>query len=197
MGRTGTLHACEQEGIAPDLMTIAKGLGAGYQPIGAVLLAQKIFDAFAGGSGAFQHGHTYLGHPMACAAGLAVLETLERDQLLANVVRQGVHLARRLEERFARHPHVGDIRGRGLFRALEFVADRSTKAPFPPALKLHARLKREAMARGLLVYPMGGTIDGTHGDHVLIAPPFIVDAAAIDTIVERLGESVDAAVATA
>jgi adenosylmethionine-8-amino-7-oxononanoate aminotransferase len=197
MGRTGTLHACEQEGIAPDLMTIAKGLGAGYQPIGAVLLAQKIFDAFAGGSGAFQHGHTYLGHPMACAAGLAVLETLERDQLLANVVRQGVHLARRLEERFARHPHVGDIRGRGLFRALEFVADRSTKAPFPPALKLHARLKREAMARGLLVYPMGGTVDGTHGEHVLIAPPFIVDAAAIDTIVERLGESVDAAVATA
>ena len=197
MGRTGTLHACEQEGIAPDLMTIAKGLGAGYQPIGAVLLAQKIFDAFAGGSGAFQHGHTYLGHPMACAAGLAVLETLERDQLLANVVRQGVHLARRLEERFARHPHVGDIRGRGLFRALEFVADRSTKAPFPPALKLHARLKREAMARGLLVYPMGGTVDGTHGDHVLIAPPFIVDAPAIDTIVERLGESVDAAVATA
>ena len=197
MGRTGTLHACEQEGIAPDLMTIAKGLGAGYQPIGAVLLGKKIFEAFANGSGAFQHGHTYLGHPMACAAGLAVLDTLERDQLLANVVRQGVHLARRLEERFARHPHVGDIRGRGLFRALEFVADRSTKQPFPPALKLHARLKREAMARGLLVYPMGGTIDGTHGDHVLIAPPFIVDATAIDTIVERLGEAVDAAVATA
>jgi adenosylmethionine-8-amino-7-oxononanoate aminotransferase len=197
MGRTGTLHACEQEGIAPDLMTIAKGLGAGYQPIGAVLVGQKIFDAFASGSGVFQHGHTYLGHPMACAAGLAVLETLEREQLLANVVRQGVHLARRLEERFARHPHIGDIRGRGLFRALEFVADRSTKQPFSPALKLHARLKREAMARGLLVYPMGGTVDGTQGDHVLIAPPFIVDATAIDTIVERLGESVDAAVANA
>ncbi len=194
MGRTGTLHACEQEGIAPDLMTIAKGLGGGYQPIGAVLVARKIFDAFANGSGVFQHGHTYLGHPMACAAALAVLETVERDHLIRNVVQQGNHLARRLTERFAHHPHVGDIRGRGLFRALEFVFDRDTKRPFAAELKFHARLKREAMARGLLIYPMGGTLDGTRGDHVLIAPPFIVDAPTIDTIVERLGEAVDAVV---
>jgi adenosylmethionine-8-amino-7-oxononanoate aminotransferase len=195
MGRTGTLHACEQEGIAPDLMTVAKGLGGGYQPIGAVLLAQKVFDAFAKGSGVFQHGHTYLNHPVACAAALAVQTVIKRDDLLANVRRQGEHLARRLRERFGNHPYVGDIRGRGLFQALEFVTDRGTKAPFEPKLKLHARVKKEAMARGLLVYPSGGTIDGARGDHALIAPPFIVRESEIDTIVGRLGDAVDAAVA--
>ncbi len=197
MGRTGTLHACAQEGVAPDLMTIAKGLGGGYQPIGAVLLAERIFDAFASGSGAFQHGHTYMGHPMAAAAALAVQETIARDNLLANVVAMGDLLQRRLEERFGQAPHIGDIRGRGLFRALEFVADRASKAPFDPALKLHARIKREAMARGLMVYPMGGTIDGVRGDHVLLAPPFIVNEGQIETIVERLGAAVDASLAGA
>jgi adenosylmethionine-8-amino-7-oxononanoate aminotransferase len=195
MGRTGTLHACEQEGITPDLMTIAKGLGGGYQPIGAVLLGRHIFDAFANGSGLFQHGHTYLGHPMACAAGLAVQEVIRRDGLLDNVRTMGARLSRRLGERFGNHPHVGDIRGRGLFMGVELVEDRSTKAPFEPKAKLHARVKREAMGRGLMVYPTGGTIDGTRGDHVLLAPPFIVDERAIDTIVERLGDAIDAAVA--
>lgn len=194
MGRTGTLHACEQDGIAPDLLVIAKGLGGGYQPVGAVLLSAKIFEAFAKGSGFFQHGHTYMGHPMAAAAGLAVQEVIRRDGLLGNVVAMGNHLQRRLEERFANHHHVGDIRGRGLFRAVELVADRGTKQPFASELKLHAAVKREAMARGLMVYPMGGTIDGTRGDHVLLAPPFIVDSGAIDTIVERLGDAVDAAI---
>jgi adenosylmethionine-8-amino-7-oxononanoate aminotransferase len=194
MGRTGTLHACEQEGIAPDLMTIAKGVGGGYEPIGATLLSRKIFDAFANGaSGTFQHGHTYLGHPLACAAALAVQRVIKRDRLLDNVRAMGAQLARRLGERFGNHPHVGDIRGRGLFQAIELVTDRSEKAPFDPALKLHARIKAEAMARGLMVYPSGGTADGRAGDHVLLAPPFIVDAAAIDTIVERLGDAVDAA----
>jgi adenosylmethionine-8-amino-7-oxononanoate aminotransferase len=196
MGRTGTLHACEQDGIAPDLMTIAKGLGGGYQPIGATLLSSKIFDAFANGSGFFHHGHTYLGHPMACAAGLAVQEVIARDRLLDNVKTMGARLARRLGERFHNHAHVGDIRGRGLFMAVELVEDRSGKTPFDPKLKLNARVKREAMARGLMVYPSGGTIDGARGDHVLLAPPFIIDAAAIDTIVERLGDALDAAVAS-
>jgi adenosylmethionine-8-amino-7-oxononanoate aminotransferase len=196
MGRTGTLHACEQEGVAPDLMTMAKGLGGGYQPIGAVLLSERIFEAFARGSGVFQHGHTYIGHPMAAAAALAVQEVIARDNLLANVVEMGALLERRLGERFGESAHVGDIRGRGLFRGLEFVADRRTKAPFDPAMRLHARIKREAMARSLMVYPMGGTIDGARGDHVLIAPPFIVSADEIETIVERLGESVDAALAS-
>ncbi|TIM90663.1 MAG: aspartate aminotransferase family protein [Mesorhizobium sp.] len=195
MGRTGTLHACEQDGVAPDLMTIAKGLGGGYQPIGAVLLSRRIFDAFAEGSGFFQHGHTYMCHPMACAAALAVQEVIARDDLLANVRAMGAHLSQRLGERFGNHAHIGDIRGRGLFIGVELVEDRSTKAPFDPKLKLNAKIKREAMARGLLVYPAGGTIDGVRGDHVLLAPPFIVDAAAIDAIVERLGDAIDAAVA--
>ncbi|RWK65811.1 aspartate aminotransferase family protein [Mesorhizobium sp.] len=195
MGRTGTLHACEQDGVAPDLMTIAKGLGGGYQPIGAVLLSRRIFDAFAEGSGFFQHGHTYICHPMACAAALAVQEVIARDDLLANVRAMGAHLSRRLGERFGNHAHIGDIRGRGLFMGLELVEDRSTKAPFDPKLKLNAKIKREAMARGLLVYPAGGTIDGVRGDHVLLAPPFIIDAAAIDAVVERLGDAIDAAVA--
>jgi adenosylmethionine-8-amino-7-oxononanoate aminotransferase len=196
MGRTGTLHACEQDGIAPDLMTIAKGLGGGYQPVGAVLLSKQIFDAFSEGSGFFQHGHTYMGHPMAAAAGLAVQDVIRRDGLLANVVTMGGHLQRRLEERFANHHYVGDIRGRGLLRGIELVADRGSKQPFAPELKLNALIKREAMARGLIVYPMGGTIDGARGDHVLLAPPFIVNRGQLDAIVERLGDAVDAAVAS-
>lgn len=195
MGRTGTLHACEQDGIAPDLMTIAKGLGGGYQPIGAVLLSERIFNAFAQGSGAFQHGHTYICHPMACAAALAVQEVMARDNLLANVVAMGAHLARRLSDRFGNHPNVGDIRGRGLLMGVELVEDRSTKAPFDPKRKVNARIKHEAMARGLLVYPGAGTMDGVRGDHVLLAPPFIIDQAAIDQVVERLGDAIDAATA--
>ena len=197
MGRTGTLHACEQEEISPDLMAIAKGLGGGYAPIGALLVQEKIFDAVAGGSGAFQHSHTYMGHPLACAAALAVQRVMRRDNLLENVRVQGAYLSRRLKERFGNHPFVGDVRGRGLFQGLELVADRDTKAPFDPKGKLHARVKREAMARGLLVYPMGGTVEGVAGDHVLLAPPFIVDAAVVDTIVERLGDAIDAATAKA
>lgn len=196
MGRTGTLHACEQDGIAPDLLAIAKGLGGGYQPIGAVLLGRHVFDAFAQGSGLFQHGHTYLAHPMACAAALAVQRVIERDQLLANVRRQGNHLATALRDRLGHHPHVGDIRGRGLFMGVEFVSDRATKEPFAPALKLHARIKREAMARGLMVYPMGGTIDGARGDHLLVAPPFIVTESVIAEIVDRLAAAIDTAIGT-
>lgn len=195
MGRTGTLHACQQEGIAPDLMTIAKGLGGGYAAIGAVLVGGKIMDAVSAGSGLFQHGHTYIGHPVSCAAALAVQRVIRRDKLLDNVLRQGDLLQRRLRERFGNHHHVGDIRGRGLFQGIELVEDRGEKKPFDPALKLNARIKAEAMARGLLVYPMGGTIDGARGDHVLLAPPFIVQPQDIETIVERLGGAIDAAIA--
>ncbi|MCV3242445.1 aspartate aminotransferase family protein [Mesorhizobium sp. ZC-5] len=193
MGRTGTLHACEQDGIAPDLLTIAKGLGGGYQPVGAVLLGGHIYDAFSNGSGFFQHGHTYMGHPMAAAAGLAVQTVIRRDGLLDNVKLMGARLDERLRQRFGNHHHVGDIRGRGLFRGVELVLDRATKEPFDPKLGLNARVKREAMARGLMVYPMGGTIDGKRGDHVLIAPPFIVTNNDVDRIVDRLGEAIDAA----
>ena len=193
MGRTGTLHAVEQEGISPDIMTIAKGLGGGYQPIGATLLSQKVFDAFKNGSGFFQHGHTYLGHPMACAAALAVQEVIKRDHLLQNVQAMGVHLMDRLQDRFGNHRHVGDIRGRGLFQAIELVQDRASKATFDPAKKLNARIKQEAMNLGLMCYPMGGTIDGKHGDHVLLAPPFICTKDDINLIVEKLGDAVDTA----
>jgi adenosylmethionine-8-amino-7-oxononanoate aminotransferase len=192
MGRTGTLHACEQEGISPDLMVVAKGLGGGYAPIGALMMQEAIFQALAKGSGAFQHTHTYMGHPLACAAALAVQRVIRRDNLLANVRSQGTHLSRRLKERFGNHPFVGDVRGRGLLQGVELVADRGTKDAFDPKLKMHARVKREAMARGLMVYPMGGTVDGVRGDHVLVAPPFIVDDGAVDVIVERLGEAIDA-----
>lgn len=196
MGRTGTLHACEQEGVVPDLMTIAKGLGGGYQPIGAVLAQRRLVEAFAQGSGLFQHGHTYIGHAVACAAALAVQQVIRRDGLLEACRRQGEGLARRLQQRLGEHPHVGDLRGRGLFRGIELVRERVSKAPFDPALKLHAHIKREAMARGLMVYPMGGTIDGRHGDHVLLAPPFTVSDDELDAIVDRLAQAIDAALAS-
>jgi adenosylmethionine-8-amino-7-oxononanoate aminotransferase len=196
MGRTGSLHAVEQEGVVPDLMAIAKGLGGGYQPIGAVLVQERIIGALERGSGFFQHGHTYIGHPVACAAALAVQQVIQRDHLLEAVRALGTHLDARLRESFAAHRNVGDIRGRGLFMAIELVQDRATKQPFDPALRLHARIKAEAMARGLMVYPMGGTIDGRSGDHVLLAPPFITTPAQIDEIVGRLAESVDAALAS-
>ena len=194
MGRTGTLHACEQEGIVPDLMTMAKGLGGGYQPIGAVLVQGRMYDAFAQGSGFFQHGHTYGGHAMACAASLAVQKVLLSDGVLGRVAPMGTALADALQERFGNHAHVGDIRGRGLFQAIELVKDRATKQPFDPALRLHARIKKEAFARGLIVYPMGGTIDGRLGDHVLLAPPFIIKPDEIAQVVDRLSEALAAAI---
>uniref|UniRef100_UPI003F6945C2 aspartate aminotransferase family protein n=1 Tax=Achromobacter spanius TaxID=217203 RepID=UPI003F6945C2 len=197
MGRTGTLYAVEQEGIVPDLITIAKGLGGGYQPIGAVMAQRRIVDAMQQGSGFFQHGHTYLGHAIACAASLAVQDVIRRDKLLERVREQGAGLRQRLEQTFGAHPHVGDIRGRGLFMGIELVQDRATKQTFDPALTLHARIKREAMAQGLMVYPMGGTIDGRHGDHVLLAPPFIISDDEMDQLTQRLAGAIDAAIGQA
>lgn len=191
MGRTGTLFAFEQEGIVPDMVVIAKGLAAGYQPIGAVLVTEAIHDAFRAGSGAFQHGHTFMGHSLACAAGLAVQRRLQSPGMLEGVRRLGSHLRNRLCDRFGHNRHVGDIRGRGLFLALEFVADRATKEPFPPGLRLHKRIKDRAMRNGLICYPAAGTADGVGGDHVLLAPPFIISEAEIDVLVERLGTVVD------
>jgi adenosylmethionine-8-amino-7-oxononanoate aminotransferase len=195
MGRTGYLFACEEDGVAPDIVTIAKGLGGGYQPIGAALCSGRIYEAIVAGSGFFQHGHTYLGHAIACAAALAVQETVEEEDLLANVHSRGKQLREGLAHTFAAHRHVGDVRGRGLLVGVELVEDRTTKAPFDPARRIHARVKSEAMARGLMVYPMGGTVDGRRGDHVLLAPPFIASAADIDEIVARLKVALDAATA--
>lgn len=193
MGRSGTLHAWEQEGVSPDIQTIAKGLGGGYQPIGAILAQGKIVRALAEGSGAFKHGHTYQAHPVACAAALAVQRIIREDGLLENVRAMGARLEGALQERFGNHAHVGDIRGRGLFRALEFVEDRASRRSFDPARKVNEAVKDAAMAAGVMIYPMGGTIDGRRGDHVIIAPPYTATAGDIDRIVERLGQAVEAA----
>ncbi|APO55045.1 aspartate aminotransferase family protein [Bradyrhizobium diazoefficiens] len=191
MGRTGTTHAWEQEGVAPDIQAIAKGLGGGYQPIGAMLASGRIIDTIRSGSGAFQHGHTYLAHPLACAAALAVQDVIREDGLLDRVKERGKQLEQRLTERFGNHRHVGDIRGRGLFWAIELVADRASRTSFDPALKLNQKIKAEAFANGLGCYPGGGTVDGVRGDHVLLAPPYIASVAEIDLIVDKLGTAVD------
>jgi adenosylmethionine-8-amino-7-oxononanoate aminotransferase len=196
MGRTGTTHAWEQEGIAPDIQAIAKGLGGGYQPIGAMLARGEIIDAVRKGSGAFQHGHTYLAHPLACAAALEVQRVIRDENLLDCVKERGRQLEERLIERFGNHRHVGDIRGRGLFQAIELVADRAAKTPFEASLKLHHKIKAAAFDNGLACYPAGGTIDGRSGDHVLLAPPYIATSSEIDTIVEKLGAAVEQALQT-
>ncbi|MEQ5858001.1 aspartate aminotransferase family protein [Halomonas sp. EF61] len=186
MGRTGSLFACEQEGVSPDLLTVAKGLGGGYQPIGATLASARIRDTIAEGTGFFQHGHTYIGHATACAAALAVQRAVEKRGLLEQVRAGGEALRARLEQRFGDHPHVGDIRGRGLFLGLELVADRASKEPFDPDQRLNAAVKAAAMDQGLMCYPAGGTLDGRRGDHVLLAPPYIVEEYHLDEIVDKL-----------
>jgi adenosylmethionine-8-amino-7-oxononanoate aminotransferase len=193
MGRTGYLFACDEDGVAPDILAIAKGLGAGYQAIGATLVSDKIYDAIVGGSGFFQHGHTYIGHATACAAALAVQNVIVEDGLLANVKARGDELRALLGAHQKNHAHIGDVRGRGLFTGIELVRDRESKTPFDPSLRLHAIIKQEATKRGLMVYPMGGTIDGKSGDHVLLAPPFICTREQIETIAERVTDAIDAA----
>jgi len=186
MGRTGTLFACEQDGVRPDMVTIAKGLGAGYQPIGAMLCSGEIYRAVTEGSGFFQHGHTYMGHPVAAACGLAVLERIVDGGLLDRVQALGRYLESRLATELADLPYVGDIRGRGLFWGVELVVDKASKTPFDPALKLAPKIKKAAFQSGLMCYPMQGTIDGQLGDHVLLAPPFIMQEAQADWVVETL-----------
>ncbi|WP_177335593.1 aspartate aminotransferase family protein [Klebsiella quasipneumoniae] len=190
MGRTGTLHAFEQDDVVPDLVTIAKGLGGGYQPIGAVLASETIVSALKAGSGLFQHGHTYICHATAASAALAVQQVIARDNLLDAVKQQGAYLHKALREVLGELPHVGDTRGRGLFAGVELVRDKDDKTPFDPALKLHAAIKANCMARGLMVYPMGGTIDGQSGDHILIAPPFIITPAQLDFVVDTLNSAI-------
>ncbi|CAH1689794.1 Adenosylmethionine-8-amino-7-oxononanoate aminotransferase [Hyphomicrobiales bacterium] len=197
MGRTGTLHAFEQEGIVPDILIIAKGLGAGYIPLGAVMCRDFVFEAFHKGSGAFIHGHTFVGHPVACAAALATQNVIREKNLVDASARQGRVLLERLAEVFRSHSHVGDIRGRGLFIGLELVEDRATNVPFAPDVQLNARVKRAAMDIGLLIYPGGGTIDGRLGDHILLAPHYILTEDEIETIVARLAVAMDEAITSA
>jgi len=190
-GRTGTFFSFDHDGVIPDIVTIAKGLGAGYQPIGAVLCSERIRTTLNRGSGELAHGFTYMGHAASSAAALAVLETIEKDKLLENVQKQGDYLINQLRERFANHPNVGDIRGRGLFIGIEFVADRQSKQPMDPAFAFNAHLKRLCLRHGMLVYPGGGTIDGFRGDHVMLAPPYIVDHTTCDKIIDILSVAID------
>ena len=191
-GRTGTFLSCQQDGVVPDIVTLGKGLGAGYQPIGAVVCTRTVYEAVAQGSGGLMHGQTYNAHPVGCAAALAVQQVIRDEGLLGRAGEAGKRLAALLTDRFGKHPHVGDIRGRGLLRAIELVSDRSTKAPFDTALGLHRRAKAEAFDRGLLIYPGGGTVDGRQGDHILLAPPYNVSDEELETIVDMLGDTVDA-----
>jgi adenosylmethionine-8-amino-7-oxononanoate aminotransferase len=193
MGRCGTLYACEAEGVVPDILTMAKGLGAGYQPIGAVIAHRRVVAAIEDGSQALMHGHTYFNHTIAVAAAVAVQRTIRAENLLENVRRQGARLKQGLEERLGNHRHVGDVRGRGLFLGIELVQDRASKRPFDPALKLHARLREAGMSEGMMCYPTGGCVDGKRGDHVILAPPYIVTDREIDEIVERTGRTIDRA----
>ncbi|UWR04534.1 aspartate aminotransferase family protein [Ruegeria conchae] len=190
MGRTGHLFACDHDGVAPDILCIAKGLGAGYQPIGAMLCSARIYDAIQNGSGFFQHGHTYIGHPVATAAALAVVTELTQNDLPLRAALMGDKLQSAMTTAFGQHPHVGDIRGRGLFRGIELVANRETKTPFDPALGVAGKIKKAAFAEGLICYPMSGTRDGQHGDHILLAPPFIIESTQIDELVTKLDRAI-------
>lgn len=192
-GRTGSFHAFEQEEIIPDILTMAKGLGGGYQPIAAVLAHDKVVNTIVEASGAFQHGHTYVGHPVACAAALAVQRVIERDGLVERCARLGEELTALLRGSFAQHPHVADIRGRGLLVAVELVADRESDTPFDPSLTVYDKVKQHAMERGLICYPGGGCVDGVRGDHVLFAPPFITESNELEAAVDLLEASIDAA----
>ena len=189
MGRTGYLYAAEADNISPDILCIAKGLGAGYQPIGAMLCTKKIYDVIGGGTGFFQHGHTYMGHPVACAAGLAVVQAIIDRDLLKSVKQRSAQLLNELKIMFKTHSNVGDIRGRGLFIGLELVEDRDTKKPFDPSLKIAANIKRTAFEAGLICYPMSGTRDGKWGDHILLAPPFVIDEKQVVELVEKVAVS--------
>ena len=191
MGRTGSLFACDDEKIIPDIITIAKGLGAGYQPIGAMICQNFIYEAIAKGSGFFQHGHTYLGHPVACAASLAVLKKLINNNFPDQVKEKGKYLQKNLEITLGQNQYIGDIRGRGLFRGIEIVKNRETKEPFSKDLNIAGKIKKKALDLGLICYPMQGTVDGIIGDHILIAPPFIIDENEIDEISQKLKSTIE------
>ena len=197
MGRCGDWLVVAQEGISPDIITVAKGLGAGYQPIAAMMASERVVRAIEDGSGQLAHGHTYMSHAVACAASLEVIRTIEEEALLDAVRARGEFLSRCLQDALGQHPHVGDIRGRGLFQTLELVADRETKQPFDARLRLAANIKATAQQMGLICYPSSGTADGVNGDHVLLAPPFTVTEAQVEEIVATLGRAIAACLPSA
>ncbi len=185
MGRTGHMYAYLEDGIVPDMVAVGKGLAAGYQPIAALLVTAAIHDAIAQGTGVLGNGQTHVNHPLACAVALEVQRVIEEDHLLDAVLKRGRQLRTLLSERLADVEIVGDVRGRGLFIGVEFVESRETREPLRGGPAFAARLKREALRRGLLIYPGSGTADGVNGNHVLFAPPFIASYGEIEEMVER------------
>ncbi len=190
IGRTGTFYAFEQEGIVPDIVTVAKGLAAGYQPIGAAIANDRIYNAIANGSGFFQHGHTFMAHPVACAAALATIDTIIEEQLLEQVTQRGKQLHEKLMAALMPLPYIGDIRGRGLFIGIELVQDKTSKAPIPSQIQANKFIRSVAMEHGLMCYPMGGTINGKEGHHILLAPPFIITEPQLDELVSKLKSAI-------
>jgi len=185
-GRTGSYFAFEQESVRPDIVSMAKGLGGGYQAIAAVLSRGFIQETIVERFGGFSHGHTYVGHPTACAAGVAVAQVIAEQDLLTNVRHVGAYLRTQLNEVLAEHPNVGDIRGRGLFAGIELVVDRASKEPPSATLGLPLKLRNKAMENGLICYPAGGTANGVDGVHILLAPAFIYTEAHADELVEKI-----------
>jgi adenosylmethionine-8-amino-7-oxononanoate aminotransferase len=189
-GRTGTWRALEKDGVEPDIMSVAKGLAAGYLPLGAAIYNDKVADAIHGQHGAPMTGHTFTAHTACCAAGVAVQKIVERDRLVERVHQMEGTLRDTLAEATKDIEAVGDIRGRGFFQALELVADRKTRAPFAAERKLFMKIRQKAFDNGLICYPVGGNVDGVNGDVIIIAPPYNVTATELDEIAEKTAASV-------
>ena len=194
-GRLGHFLGARNWTAAPDIVALSKGLGAGYVPLGAILAKGEIVAAVLR-EGPFAHGFTYAGNPLACAAGLAVVEEIERQDMMGNAMRMGALLKVRMTALMDRFPFIGDVRGMGLLLAMELVADRTTREPLPPGLAAYDRLTEAAYARGLIIYPRRSR-GGYAGDHVLVAPPMIVTETQVDDIMGRLTDALTAFAAEA
>lgn len=191
-GRCGTWRALAHDGVEPDIMSIAKGLAGGYQPLGAAICTTSVWQAIRAADGAFGTGHTFTGHTAACAAGVAVQKIVEREGLVAKVAANGPRLKGWLADAFAGVDAVGDIRGRGHFIALEIVADQVSKQPFDKDRKLFMKIRAQAMENGLICYPVGGNVDGFSGDIVILAPPYNCTDDELTEIVDKTANSVRA-----
>ncbi len=195
-GRTGTWRALEHDGIVADIMTIAKGLAGGYIPLGATLVSGRVSDPIMREHDAFMTGHTFSGHTAACAAGLAVQRIIERDRLLERVRTAGAKFQAAIRESLARFDEVGDVRGRGFFIGIEFVADRKSRTPFAPSRGLSFDVGRRAFDNGLICYPCSGNVDGSAGDTVILAPPYNASDIELEEILSKLTQAVGAALET-
>src|SRR6202522_3079995 len=189
MGRTGKPFAVEHWGVTPDMILVGKGIASGYAPLGAVIVAGQVADAISHGSGTFLHGFTYNAHPVSAAAGNAVLDYIEQENLFARVEPVGRELRDALEP-LRKFSVVGDIRGMGLLLAIEFVRDAKTRAPFPPDAPVAYRVQADALEAGVMTYPIQSCVDGTRGDHILIAPPFTITTQQIQMLVNALEQAI-------